>query len=181
MAMAARMPMMIMTTRSSMRVKPSSRSSMALRMRDSIVVPFQGMLSTAFRGVTDRCGFGVMRTSSDHPIERMGVGGATQTTRKGPAAAPRAPSPGVGLSAGRGPVARDTVAGSVAVVAEVLAGLGGPVDLVGDGSGLSRGHTRRVGQRDAEAGGVGRRAVVRQVGLRARVLVVVGVVGLQRR
>jgi len=32
-AMAARIPMMIMTTKSSKRVKPSSRSSMALRMR----------------------------------------------------------------------------------------------------------------------------------------------------
>ena len=32
MAIAARMPMMMMTTRSSMSVKPSSRSSIALRM-----------------------------------------------------------------------------------------------------------------------------------------------------
>src|SRR5437762_671162 len=37
MAMAARMPMMMMTTRSSMRVKPSS--SWALRIRASIAIP----------------------------------------------------------------------------------------------------------------------------------------------
>src|SRR4051812_29189202 len=36
MAIAARMPMMMMTTRSSMRVKPPSRSSAALRIRASI-------------------------------------------------------------------------------------------------------------------------------------------------
>src|SRR3954449_8475468 len=46
--MAARMPMMIMTTRSSMRVKPSSRSSMLLRMRDSIM--FLPRMSAALRG-----------------------------------------------------------------------------------------------------------------------------------
>src|SRR5436305_3209845 len=39
MAIAARMPMMIMTTRSSMSVKPCSFSSMALRSRASIAVP----------------------------------------------------------------------------------------------------------------------------------------------
>src|SRR4051794_21559872 len=38
MAIAARMPMMIMTTRSSMSVKPCSFSSMALRSRASIAV-----------------------------------------------------------------------------------------------------------------------------------------------
>src|SRR5437763_998599 len=37
------MPMMMMTTRSSMRVKPPSRSSAALRIRASIAVPF-GMI-----------------------------------------------------------------------------------------------------------------------------------------
>src|SRR4051794_27910908 len=37
MAMAARMPMMMMTTRSSMRVKPPSRSSAALRSRASMM------------------------------------------------------------------------------------------------------------------------------------------------
>jgi hypothetical protein len=41
MAIAARMPMMIMTTRSSIRVKPWSFSSMDLRMRASILLcPF---------------------------------------------------------------------------------------------------------------------------------------------
>ena len=41
-AIAARMPMMIMTTRSSMRVKPSSFFSMALLMRASMVeLPFR--------------------------------------------------------------------------------------------------------------------------------------------
>src|SRR3954471_12046707 len=39
MAIAARMPMMIMTTRSSMSVKPCSFSSIALRSRASIAVP----------------------------------------------------------------------------------------------------------------------------------------------
>src|SRR3954468_9998974 len=38
-AIAARMPMMMMTTRSSMRVKPPSRSSRALRIRASIALP----------------------------------------------------------------------------------------------------------------------------------------------
>src|SRR4051812_49939443 len=42
MAMAARMPMMMMTTRSSMSVKPCSFSSIALRMRASTAVPFLG-------------------------------------------------------------------------------------------------------------------------------------------
>src|SRR3954449_1994942 len=39
MAIAARMPMMMMTTRSSMRVKPPSRSSAILRIRASIALP----------------------------------------------------------------------------------------------------------------------------------------------
>ena len=40
MAIAARMPMMIITTRSSIRVKPWSLSSVALRRRVSTAVPF---------------------------------------------------------------------------------------------------------------------------------------------
>src|SRR5665213_2410071 len=40
-AIAAKIPMMIMTTRSSMRVKPSSLFSIALRIRASIGVPFE--------------------------------------------------------------------------------------------------------------------------------------------